>query len=245
MFNERLQKNTLISLVLHILILCILLGLGSSMHVLVPSRSDGLEVMLVNSADIAPVETKLTPDSNANQIRTLDTSAEVNLKQDKKIQQSVKVVQPKTEQKVETPKPAVAKPKSKKTTNAQLDDLLGQIASTKTKGHSRGAAAGGNINGTSDTKNMLNNYADLVIARVRPFVVIPDGMDSSSGSAVVEVTLLPNMQVYAVSLIKSSGNNEYDNNVQQAINKVQVFPPLPDGASFADFRKLRLTFRPE
>ena len=106
------------------------------------------------------------------------------------------------------------------------------------------SSATNGVNGSADTDNMASNYADLVIEKVRPFVIIPDGIDESA-KAVVEVTLLPNMEVYKIRLLKSSGNDDYDNNIQDAINRVKVFPPLPDGAEFSDYRKLRLTFKPQ
>ncbi len=73
---------------------------------------------------------------------------------------------------------------------------------------------------------------------------MPDELDPDA-KAVVEITLLPNMQVFSQKLIKSSGNAEYDNNIQQAINRAGTFPPLPDGADFTDYRKIRLTFKPQ
>ncbi|HLX54657.1 MAG TPA: energy transducer TonB, partial [Aquella sp.] len=137
------------------------------------------------------------------------------------------------------------KPQKKKVkTNTQINDLLDQIApATKSTGKSKAPATNG-AHGTSDTNNMINNYADLVIEKVRPFVIIPDNLDSSA-KAIVQVTLLPSMEVYDIKLLKSSGNTEYDDNVQQAIDRVRVFPPLPEKAEFKDYRVLRLIFKPQ
>lgn len=108
----------------------------------------------------------------------------------------------------------------------------------------KGKALGGNPNGTSDSNNLIGNYADQVINAVRPFVLIPDDVNPKA-KAIVKVVLNPNLSVRSVSLTKSSGNAQYDQNVQNAIMRLKVFPPLPDNANYVDFRILNLTFRPQ
>ena len=139
-------------------------------------------------------------------------------------------------------KPIIKPIKKPEDKTAQFDDMISDITPTINK-HS-GTATGGSASGTSNSNSLVGNYADLVVRTVRPFVIIPTNI-SKNAIAIVQVTLLPNMKVYKIKLIKSSGNIDYDNNVQQAIKNVSVFPPLPDGAKFNDYRQLKLIFQPD
>lgn len=259
MANQATKKtsSTTISLVLHIVfIVAALLFNTFEQQVIVPSRSDGMEVSFVAPAQLNPTSKVVTLEKNVQEDRIQDTEADINFKQqlDKKKAEDKLLQQKKNDntpippvavpQPDKSPNPAKANKTQKPTPNKQIDDLLNDLSPASNAGRSKGNAAGGSNLGTSDTDNLIANYADQVIARVRPFIQVPDGLDSQT-RAVVEVTLLPNMNVYKVRLVKSSGNTEYDINVQQAINRAAVFPPLPDGAKFADYRKIKLTFRPE
>ena len=108
----------------------------------------------------------------------------------------------------------------------QVNDLLGDVLSENTTSVRKGKALGGNPNGTSDSNNLIGNYADQVINAVRPFVLIPDDVNPKA-KAIVKVVLNPNLSV------------------QNAIMRLKVFPPLPDNANYVDFRILNLTFRPQ
>ena len=245
MVKKKKNPSFIISLVLHLLLLAAGMGLHSA-QILVPSRSDGMEVSLITPAELSTPSRQVVLEKTVQPDRLQDTAGDINLKQEtEKKTQTAKLVQPKA---AETPAPPVPTPLIKKTkkpvVNKQVSDLLSDLVPTQNAGHSKGSAKGGSNLGTSDTDNLQANYADLVIARVRPFVTIPDGMDDQA-KAVVEVTLLPNMNVYKVRLVKSSGNPAYDAGIQQAITRAAVFPPLPDGADFKDYRKIKLTFRPQ
>ncbi|MCE3268636.1 MAG: hypothetical protein K0R49_888 [Burkholderiales bacterium] len=240
------RNSTIASLIFHIVLIIGLIGFKNT-HILVPSRSDGIEVSLVSSDEIAPTTKTITKVVSPEPVKTIDTKADININQDtarKNKPQPSKIIQPVVTKNTDT-KTLQQKPQKKKQKpNNQINDLLDQIApATKATGKRKAQAENG-VNGTSDTDNMINNYADLVIEKVRPFVIVPDNIDNNT-KAIVEVTLLPNMEVYDIKLIKSSGNQEYDNNVQQAIDRVRVFPPLPDKAKFSDYRVLRLTFKPQ
>ena len=249
--DKKYSRGTWISFLLHVIIAACLLNLHS-VNMLVPSRSDGMEVEVISPPDV--VKQRYVP-VKAPQYNVQNTNnADVKLKQpDTTPVPKVTPVPQKPVAATPTPPPTpnpVAPPPSPKptpkpkkpATNSQINDLLNDIAPSK--GNSKGKATGGSNLGTSDTDNMQANYADLVIARVRPFIIVPDGTDPDA-KAVVEITLLPNMQIYNVRLVKSSGNPDYDNNVQQAINRAGTFPPLPDGANFTDFRKIKITFKPQ
>lgn len=250
MEHERYNYSTLISLALHILMLWVAFTWHSA-HILVPSRSDGIEVSLVSRAEVIPVTAKVSQAQNEPS-KTLSRPAEINLKQ---ITNSLppkanKLVPPKVTPPVRPFKPtSQAKPEKKSSTlksqpKAQLNDLLSQLDVPPQPGKSKGSAIGGTAAGTSNSNNLTTNYADRVIERVRPYISLPTNL-SRQATAVVQVILLPNMQVYQVTLVKSSGNDEYDANVQQAIHRVKIFPPLPKGAQWTDYRQLNLTFRPE
>ncbi len=233
--DKKNNHGFVISLLFHVLLIATMLNLKNA-NILVPSRSDGMEVELVSMH--ADVQQRVVPAKPTINAISNNNTADIKLKQPDT--QIVPTLTPK----VQTPPKVLPtpKPNKKPATNADVTDLLNDIAPSK--GNSKGLATGGANLGTSDTNNMTANYADLVIARVRPFVAMPDNLDPNT-KVVIEVTLLPNMQVYQVRMVSSSGNSAYDDAVTQAINRAETFPPLPDGANFNDFRKLKLTFKPQ
>jgi len=134
-----------------------------------------------------------------------------------------------------------------KADNPFADDLLADLDSTnsthkpnstKTQAGAPNGVAGGGSNG-GHTKG----YADLVIARVKPRVQVPDDV-TGNPKAVLEVTLLPSLEVREVKLLQSSGHAGYDDAVQRAVWSAKTFPPLLTGMNFSDVRKIRLEFRP-
>lgn len=134
-----------------------------------------------------------------------------------------------------------------KADNPFADDLLADLDSTnsthkpnstKTQAGAPNGVAGGGSSG-GNTKG----YADLVIARVKPRVQVPDDL-TGNPKAVLEVTLLPSLEVREVKLLQSSGHAGYDDAVQRAVWSAKTFPPLLTGMNFSDVRKIRLEFRP-
>lgn len=154
------------------------------------------------------------------------------------------------------PEPAPPKPEPKKTEPAKparprssvnaADDLLADLGPAgpgKDKVTQKGAK-NGSPNGAPDGGGVDRDaYGDKVRAKVRPYVIVPPGL-SGNPEAVVRVTLLPTLEVRQVELVKSSGNPAYDQAVQNAVWQARTFPPLPKGASFAEFRSFTLNFRP-
>lgn len=254
MVKENTKSATIISLALHIGLAVGLLIFSKPISMLIPSRSDGLEVSLVSMPNevVQPYQPKIK--AQVEPIKTLDTPAEVNLKQNTKPvpKPTPSIEPPKTPPKPKPqpvqavaqqtqPTPPKVKPVNKK---AQINDLLGDALSTNSTAIRKGKALGGNPSGTSDSNNLIGNYADQVINAVRPFVMVPDDI-SPKAKAIVQVELNPNLSVRKITLLKSSGNTAYDGYIQQAIQRVKIFPPLPDGARYVDYRILKLTFRPE
>ena len=256
MVRQPAKTSTIISLALHLGIIALLMVYSKPVTLLLPSRSDGIEVSLVSMPNqtIRHYSPPLKIIQAAH-LKTLDSPADINIKQNAKAQP--KPVKPEPQPKVE---PKIAKmlpPKDNTKTQApnsskskaqnskvQVNDLLGDVLSKNTTAVRKGKALGGNPNGTSDSNNLLGNYADQVINVVRPFVLIPEDINPNA-KAVVKVELNPDLSVRKVSLLQSSGNDIYDQNIQTAILRVKVFPPLPDGAKYVDFRILKLIFRPQ
>ncbi|MBY0379173.1 MAG: TonB family protein [Burkholderiales bacterium] len=209
---------------------------------------------MISSSDIEqakPIITRVAP--IAEPVKALETNADINLGQQAKKETPPLVITPVAtvppiKSVVITPpqpqKQEKTKPEPKKLHANLTNSLLGQLGNPVNIGKSRGKTLGGIQAGTSNTNLMVNNYANQVISAVRPFVDVPDGINSLA-TAIVQVRLLPNMSVYKVQLKQSSGNSVYDNSIQDAIRKVAVFPQLPDGAKFSDFSVLYLTFRPD
>jgi colicin import membrane protein len=138
-----------------------------------------------------------------------------------------------------------------KVNNPFADDLLADLNSSNAthkpnaKASQAGAPGGAaqSAGAANAAKSNHGEYIGLVVARVRPHVQVPDNV-SGNPKAVVEVTLLPSLEVRDVKLLQSSGNPAYDEAVQRAVWTAKTFPPLPSGAQFADFRRLKLEFRP-
>lgn len=253
------KTSNLISIGLHIAIIALLMIFSKPEQILIPSRSDGMEVSLVSMPEQEVVKT-YTPQVKAEPapIKTLDTPADINIKQKTTpvakpqeapiakpiIKPEVKPEPNKKQTETKQPLPSESKTKKESTSKkAQINDLLGDVLSDSNTSVRKGKALGGNPNGTSDSNNLIGNYADQVINAVRPFVVLPDNLNTSA-KAIVKVELYPNLHVKSVTLIKSSGNPQYDQSVQNAITRVKIFPALPNGANFVDYRILKLTFRP-
>lgn len=130
------------------------------------------------------------------------------------------------------------------------NDLLSDLNSSNTtrpatarsdQAGSPNGVAGGVSNGNP---NARSDYITKVRARVYPFVQIPPDM-SGNPAVIVQVLLWPTLEVREVKLLQSSGNAAYDESVQRAIMQARTFPALPAGAVFADYRKMRLVFRPK
>ncbi|BEV72451.1 MULTISPECIES: energy transducer TonB [unclassified Paludibacterium] len=155
---------------------------------------------------------------------------------------------PKPEPKAKPVPPPVskAKPASKHPID-DSNDLLSELGSSTHAPNSKvtqaGAAngvAGGVPNGSAQARD---NYAAKVRAKILPLVQLPPGLQGNP-KAVVQVVLLPTLEVRSVTLLQSSGNHAYDEAVQRAIREAGTFPSLPAGTRFGDVRQLKLEFRP-
>lgn len=159
-----------------------------------------------------------------------------------------KKAEPKAEAKSEPKKTEASQAKTEaksKTSGGQklADDLLAGLGapSPRPAPTNQSGAASGAVGGVSD-EAWLNNYATLVVERVRPHVFAPDVPENTR--TLLEITLLPNLEVRAVEKVHSSGNDQYDEAVIRAVWAAKQFPPLLPGMKFSDVRKIRLEFRP-
>ena len=84
-------------------------------------------------------------------------------------------------------------------------------------------------------------YADRVIAKIKPLIVLPPGIVGNP-EAIFDVEQLPTGEVTAVRLRKSTGNAALDDAVDRAIHKASPLPkPTPPDAPPRTFA---LRFRP-
>lgn len=93
------------------------------------------------------------------------------------------------------------------------------------------------------TGRVVNEYTAKIISKVRSNVVMPPDV-AKDARAEFMVTLLPGGTVLSAKLVKSSGNETYDDAVERAILKSQPLPLPQDTKLFNNFRELKLVFRP-
>lgn len=151
-------------------------------------------------------------------------------------------------------KPAAAaspasKPAAKTTAAVKTDDLLAELdALPPGPGNGKVTQAGaktGSKNGAANGQpDLKQQYGESVRNRVRPYVVLPDGIKGNP-EAVVEVIILPTLEIRSSRILRSSGSPAWDQAVLAALAEVKRFPPLPKGAEFADYRRITLNFRPK
>lgn len=91
---------------------------------------------------------------------------------------------------------------------------------------------------------VVASYTAQIRSKIRRFIILPPDIQGNP-EAVFDVVLLPGGNVLSVKLVKSSGNQAYDDAVERAIYKAQPLPLPPDVALFSNFRELHLQFRPK
>lgn len=129
------------------------------------------------------------------------------------------------------------------------DDLLAELDlppgpgtnKSKSQTGSPQGVAGGSANGVA---GVSLQYAQQVSNRVRPYVILPPDIKGNP-EVVLQIEILPSLEVRTVRLQKSSGNAAYDQAVQDAVREMRRFPPLPKGAAFTDYRRITMSFRPK
>ncbi len=89
----------------------------------------------------------------------------------------------------------------------------------------------------------VGRYQDMIRSKIRRNIVMPPDVPESA-TAEFKVTLLPDGSVLEAVLLKSSGNNAYDDAAERAIHKAEPLPLPKDVGLQKMFRELRLTIRP-
>ncbi|WP_199053545.1 energy transducer TonB [Aquitalea sp. ASV15] len=95
---------------------------------------------------------------------------------------------------------------------------------------------------SSSSHTLPSIWIAKVIAKIRPLVIIPTG-ENIKYMAIARVKLLPNLEVSSVTLLHSSGNQDYDQSVLKAIFSVRTFPQLPDGENFKNYSEIIIHFK--
>lgn len=151
------------------------------------------------------------------------------------------------------PKPAsnaAAKPAANpKPAAVKTDDLLAELDALppgpgQGKVNQAGAKTGAKTGSATGQPDQKQQYGEAIKNRVRPYIVIPDGIKGNP-EASVEVIILPTLEIRSTRILRSSGSPAWDQAVLAALAEVRRFPPLPKGADFADYRRITLNFRPK
>jgi TolA protein len=87
-------------------------------------------------------------------------------------------------------------------------------------------AAGGSGKGVPDTD--LSAYYNEIWKRIRSMWAIPEGLSSSSLSAVYSIRVARDGRIVDVWLESGSGNGAFDDSALRAIKKADPLPPIPD-----------------
>jgi colicin import membrane protein len=93
------------------------------------------------------------------------------------------------------------------------------------------------------TRNEVSRYKDMIRAKIRRNIVMPDGV-SEQAEAQFSVIVLPGGSVAEAKLVKSSGNSAYDSAVERAIYTAQPLPLPKDEGLARLFRELNLSVKP-
>ena len=205
-----------------------------------PSRTrDRMPQMDLSQADDAEIKLKQTQERAARE------RERITAEQQRPEPERRQPVPPPTRTETPTPNKPAKPVKPQQTFDPSADlDLPG--AGSGGQGRQGGGNAArnqqggktGSENGTPGGKGVnLDAYKREVAARVRSFASAPPGTEGSP-RVTVSVRLDPSMRVLGVSVVKSSGDNAYDQAVIQGVRNVGQFPPRPDGASMDLFRNI-------
>jgi colicin import membrane protein len=122
--------------------------------------------------------------------------------------------------------------------------LAEEMAADLAQERSRLAEAQQQAAASAAREKMVLDYRDRISLKIRGLLRLPPNLKGNP-EAVFKVRLLANGEVVGVSLVKSSGQPAYDQEVERAILKASPLPLPPDREAAAGFREnLQLKFRP-
>lgn len=96
----------------------------------------------------------------------------------------------------------------------------------------------GTQSGTFDLR--VIEYGRAAAYAINQNIVIPKDYRYASVSYRAFVTLDKNMQFQQMQLVKSTGNQEFDDNIARALRQT-IYPPLPNGAAWERFHNIDFT----
>ena len=185
-----------------------------------------------------------------NQLPDVDTPPRIEPRPEPKVEPKPEVKPPpKIEQKAAKPDIAIERekkaPKKKEEpplkfdTTSRIQQQLAQElqAQPKPKPEAKAAASAPPVTGLPDA-----GYIDKIRTKIRSFVVVPSDIKGNP-EAIFDVVQLPTGEVLRATLVKSSGNKLYDDNVEKAIWKSSPLPPPPRPELF--LREFTLRFKPQ
>ncbi|MBV1774650.1 cell envelope integrity protein TolA [Burkholderiaceae bacterium DAT-1] len=126
----------------------------------------------------------------------------------------------------------------------KASDTAGKLTTTPvdTTGSLAGLAARQQAAEARAKGGVEDAYKLAIRNKIRRNMNYPD--DSVTNPEVVyRVTLLPDMTILDIVLVKSSGIAAFDEAVKRAIQRTSEYPPLPAGLNFSDWRSNNLKYR--
>ncbi|MDP3558996.1 MAG: cell envelope integrity protein TolA [Legionellaceae bacterium] len=92
--------------------------------------------------------------------------------------------------------------------------------------------------------SVIDRYKSLIVSAIGQQWILPDNVAPGLSSQ-FRIRLAPNGSVLEVSLLRSSGDALLDRSAEMAIHKASPLPVPSDRETFAMFRDISLTVRPE
>ncbi|MBV8466522.1 MAG: TonB C-terminal domain-containing protein [Burkholderiales bacterium] len=92
-------------------------------------------------------------------------------------------------------------------------------------------------------QEVLADYVDHVRKRIRTNMVYKSRKPAENPEAVYQVVLLPDMTIFSVKVVTSSGNKRFDQAAKRAIEKIRSYPALPNGLEFSLFQTHKIKYR--
>lgn len=137
------------------------------------------------------------------------------------------------------------KPKeSSKTTAAQDKERADRLAKLRAAaGDESGGSGGTTGKGVGSGGTAKPGYTDRVNRYIRPFITFDNSSISNNPQVIFRVEVAPDGNIMSKRLVKSSGNESWDNAVSLAIDKAKRLPKDEDG-KIPD-RQFDLKFKPK
>ncbi|WP_158380755.1 energy transducer TonB [Chitinilyticum litopenaei] len=97
--------------------------------------------------------------------------------------------------------------------------------------------------GTGTGSGIGKGYTDQIGNQIRSRIVYSN--DKANPEVVYRILLFPSGEIRDISLLRASGDAQWDKAVEDAIRRSAPFPKPPGGASFSEFNGIEWKFRPK